>query len=821
MPTKKASKVAVLPTIAFQSQDDSSGSEDEPDLNKVNDQWASLMLHMHKLTSDQGGKGVRKGKANVIMETREIRALKQKIAMVEKEYMFSRKDACESGLRDVLMKVISFNALKKQYEVTALESRLRGGEGGPTEQLLPDILSTSISENGDEDGIFGGLLDEPSGSPDEANKNTTVNVVSMPIPKQNAFGGSVPKVLLRTLLEKSAKQAVITYALLSGASRAVRVGLEISWSSQRRRVWRMEDIACGDMVEAENYVSTLALAELTASGDVVGVNWKSMPVAYRDLWEKLEREQQAADDEDKRRIWSEIIQITGEKTVESGATNGKTITTTTNLEPVIDHRPLRNNSIKEDFAKRVATPAYQQMRKQRDTLPIATYREEIISTLERTQVMVLSGETGCGKSTQLPSFILEENLREGKACKIFVTEPRRISAISLAQRVSQELGDAPGAMGTPASQVGYSIRLESKVSPSTRLAFVTNGIALRMLEGNALDEVTHIVVDEVHERSIESDFLLIVLKSLLQERKDLKVILMSATLDAEKISTFFGGCPCLAVPGRTFPVRVNYLEDAVELAEWSVDESSPYAVRRYAKGAGKDLELHDESEDEDPTRLSAAKYSEKTVSTVNLLDTRQIPYDLIIRLLEKMCFDTPELRNFSAATLVFMPGLAEIRKLNDLLCSHPAFGSQDFVVYPLHSSISSEGQSAVFDVPSPGIRKIVIATNIAETGVTIPDITCVIDSGKHREMRYDEKRQLSRLVETYIAKSNAKQRRGRAGRVREGLAYHLFTKARHDTKAGTETTECAHGSWRNIRCQRCYGCRFRIWLCESRSSRSI
>jgi ATP-dependent RNA helicase DHX29 len=210
-------------------------------------------------------------------------------------------------------------------------------------------------------------------------------------------------------------------------------------------------------------------------------------------------------------------------------------------------------------------------------LPIASFREKIISTLEKSQIMVLSGETGCGKSTQLPSFILEDQLAKGRPCKIFVTEPRRISAISLAQRVSQELGDAPGAMGTNNSLVGYSIRLEAKVSAATRLAFVTNGIALRMLEsgssgsgsrGTAFDEVTHIIIDEVHERSIESDFLLIVLKSLIQQRPDLKVVLMSATLDAEKISAFFGGCPFLSVPGRTFPVQVNYLEDAVQTAEW-------------------------------------------------------------------------------------------------------------------------------------------------------------------------------------------------------------------------------------------------------------
>ncbi|KAG1903684.1 P-loop containing nucleoside triphosphate hydrolase protein [Suillus fuscotomentosus] len=261
-----------------------------------------------------------------------------------------------------------------------------------------------------------------------------------------------------------------------------------------------------------------------------------------------------------------------------------------------------------------------------------------------------------GRSTQVPVFILEDQLARGLPCKIYCTEPRRISAVSLAQRVSRELGDSAGAVGTLSSLVGYSIRLESNTTRNTRLAFVMNGIALRMLEGGtgpngqgtAFDEITHIIIDEVHERSIESDFLLIVLKSLLSQRSDLKIILMSATVDADKLSNYFNGCPTLHVPGRTFPVDVHFLEDAIDN-------------------------------------------------------------------------------------------------------QHRTIG----------------GSSSSFEP--------------TETGITIPDITCVIDTGKHREMRFDEKHQLSCLVETFVAKSNAAQHRGRAGRVQNGLCFHLFTKIRHDT----------------------------------------
>lgn len=146
------------------------------------------------------------------------------------------------------------------------------------------------------------------------------------------------------------------------------------------------------------------------------------------------------------------------------------------------------------------------------------------------------------------------------------------------------------------------------------------------------------------------------------------------------------------------------------------------------------------------------RYSLETAATINLLDERLVPYDLIIRLLERICFEDPSSVSYSCAILIFMPGLAEIRRLSDILSEHPAFGSNDFKIYPLHSMLSSENQNTVFDIPPPGIRKVVIggfklyhnshdttkchaATNIAETGITIPDITCVIDSGKHREMR--------------------------------------------------------------------------------------
>ncbi|WVQ72381.1 hypothetical protein IAR50_001933 [Cryptococcus sp. DSM 104548] len=831
------------PTSLFQAADsDSDSGSDLDSVYSANEQWAQLQLSLDTLRGPAAGKKGKKGKGTgVVLETPEMKGLKEKIAAIEKEYMFSRKNA------DSILKT-----LKSQRNADSIAAKLRGlstktEEKGQTEVDKPvqeedealgtpvqgeegesvarkdgsNILDAPASDDDDEGGgLFGAMLDEPTEpqpglKPDaETSSSTTIPIRSMPIPKQLSFAGTIPKNVLKAALTKATKQAVLSYVNLSGHSKAARAGLECRWQSgaeKGRRVWRMDDLACDDMTEAENYVATLALSDLEAEKLISGVNWRTMPPAYRELWEELGIKRKEKEDAGRREVWKTIKNLWAAKAIEPSVDKAP-VEKSGGGKPkdegeikVVEKQDVFVQKLQDDYTKRRESVPYQAMLKQRNTLPIASFRDEILETLGQNQVMVFSGETGCGKSTQLPSYILEHQLSQGKPCKIVVTEPRRISAISLAQRVSQELGDAPGAVGSLSSLVGYSIRLESKTSANTRLSFVTNGIALRMLEsgssggskGTAFDEITHIIVDEVHERSIESDFLLIVLKNLCQTRPDLKVVLMSATVDAEKISNFFGGAPYMSVPGRTFPVNVNYLEDAVELAGWSIDERSPYAVRgRRQKPQSQMVEWNEEgaksdsdpSDDEDeststnPAKLSSATYSSQTASTLNLLDSRQIPYDLIIALLEKICYSSPEHVEFSQATLVFMPGLAEIRKLNDMLLAHPQFGSQEFVVWPLHSSISSEGQGAVFQKPPKGVRKIVISTNIAETGVTIPDITCVIDTGKQREMRYDEKRQLSRFVESYVARSSAKQRRGRAGRVQEGLAFHLFTKARHDTQ---------------------------------------
>ncbi|KAK7058857.1 hypothetical protein VNI00_001481 [Paramarasmius palmivorus] len=726
----------------------------------------------------------------------------------ETEYRRARESADTEMLRDRLRGKIPANEQSTKKRPPPVQ--LPPSEGPPSTPPTPDVFDQDVEEEG---GMLGLLEEMPA--TESTNDGRTITLRDMALPKH--WSGRTPKILLADTIKKADKYAIVTYTLISGESRARRATVRVRWAGKKSDEWSMEDVACPEENQAEQFIATVALHALTypASEGFAASNprastgqtfFRLLPPVFRDLWDELSDQLKNKNDEINRKVWSSLRSIIEAKSELQGkniTADSKTADQATAFKNNRNRHygnNLGDEQIIAAFRARQNSPAYQEMLKHRNLLPVARYREEIIETLENSQVLVLSGETGCGKSTQVPTFILEDQLSRGKQCKIYCTEPRRISAISLAQRVSRELGEPPNAVGTSSSLVGYSIRLESNTTKNTRLAFVTNGIALRMLEGGSgqggqgtgFNDITHIVIDEVHERTIESDFLLIVLKSMLVQRPDLKIILMSATVDAQKIADYFGGCPTFHVPGRTFPVEVRYLEDAVEYTNWTLSENSPYARRshdKFYRGKNKvewSEELmagEDDDSDSAPHDVKLEKrYSQSTANTINLFDERLVPYELILQLLEKICIKDTSYQEFSCAILIFMPGIGEIRRLNDILVEHPDFGSDAFKLYPLHSALSSDNQSAVFDIPPPGIRKIVIATNIAETGITIPDITCVIDSGKHREMRFDEKRQMSRLVETFIAKSNAMQRRGRAGRVQSGLCFHLFTKLRFDTQ---------------------------------------
>ncbi|KDN44394.1 P-loop containing nucleoside triphosphate hydrolase protein [Tilletiaria anomala UBC 951] len=681
----------------------------------------------------------------------------------------------------------------------------------------------------EEGGMFGQLLEERTQETRDAKTNAIVRLRTLPPQAKSGGGGKSPQGVLLETLRRLDLNASVKYAAVGGGGWLCRSQLTMRWCgpdtlsmlqtvpAAQRKFMSLSDTkicvdtfaltgeGCETQQQAHDLIATVALNCIERDRPVQ----RLLSTGYRDWWDELENARGRGKDSSSRDMIGKVRDAILPRLANSPASKESNVVALDTENKQRDFRDLANSGLRhldvkgaqrlqESFEKRVASPSYQTMLVGRKQLPIYSFRDHILEVLENSQVFVLSGETGCGKSTQVPAYILEHCLGRGLPCKVYCTEPRRISAISLAERVSAEFGEAKNAVGSDDSLVGYSIRLESNVGRNAKLIYATTGIVLRMLEGEAFNEITHIIIDEVHERSIESDFLLIILKTLMQYRRDLKIILMSATVDAERISAYFDGCPTVSVPGRTFPVNVRYLEDAVEMCKYILEDGSPYQRRQKRRWGQTEVrdnvaklrsnvevdDLDGSDEDNGPSATNLSKsdkvYSPRTIETIDRMDENTVNQELILSLLEQLCFNKQELLPYSAAVLIFMPGLAEIRTCFDLLSAHHLFGNEAFRIYPLHSTISSENQSAVFEVPPEGVRKIVIATNIAETGITIPDITCVIDTGRQREMRYDEKRQISRLVDCFVAKSNAKQRRGRAGRVREGLCFHLFTKLRHD-----------------------------------------
>ncbi|RVE56430.1 hypothetical protein OJAV_G00221220 [Oryzias javanicus] len=471
----------------------------------------------------------------------------------------------------------------------------------------------------------------------------------------------------------------------------------------------------------------------------------------------------------------------------------------------IDNLLEGNGKLKRDFRQKQSSRRFKSMLEQRKNLPAWQERDNILEVLNRSQVLVVSGMTGCGKTTQIPQFILDASLNgpAEQVANVLCTQPRRISAITVAQRVAQERAESLG------NSVGYQIRLETVKSSATRLLYCTTGVLLRRLEGDAeLKGVTHVIVDEVHERTEESDFLLLVLKDLIIKRPDLKIVLMSATLNANLFSEYFYNCPTVHIPGRTFPVDQFFLEDAIAKTGYVIEDGSPFirsgkqntssASGKSSKGERRDV-VDDLGEDvwnfmsfckkdfvKDSIPDQQLSLQELTVrykdtkksvlKTLAAMDLDKINMDLVESLLEWIVDGK---HNYPpGAVLVFLPGLAEIKMLYEQLQSNRMFnnrGASRCVVYPLHSTLSNDEQQAVFNRPPEGVTKIIISTNIAETSVTIDDVVYVIDSGKMKEKRYDATKSMESLEDTWVSRANALQRKGRAGRVASGVCFHLFT----------------------------------------------
>ncbi|XP_053324031.1 ATP-dependent RNA helicase DHX30 [Spea bombifrons] len=363
-------------------------------------------------------------------------------------------------------------------------------------------------------------------------------------------------------------------------------------------------------------------------------------------------------------------------------------------------------------------------------LPADSQVEAIVSAIDSNPVVVIAGDTGCGKTTRIPQYLLEDAILRGQGaqCNMIITQPRRISAMSVAHRVGYELG--PGLR----RNVGYQVRLESMLPPrGGALLFCTVGVLLKKLQSNpGLQGVSHVVVDEVHERDVNTDFLLILLKRARRLNPQLKVVLMSATGDNQRISKYFGDCPIVRVPGFMYPVKEHYLEDVMAML------------------GERDYRPPQESADCVPD------------------------LDLISRVILHIAEN-----GAPGGILCFLPGWQEIRGVQQRLEESPAFHKDERLVLPVHSNIPMMDQQSIFQRPPPGVRKIVLATNIAETSVTIDDIVHVVDSGMHKEQRYDLKTKVSCLETSWVSMSNVTQRRGRAGRCQPGSSYHLFSRQQH------------------------------------------
>ncbi|KAI8981985.1 hypothetical protein BDF20DRAFT_912195 [Mycotypha africana] len=866
---------------------------DEEEID-VNEQYASLKLQLSVIEKQSpnnhnaGKKGKKPKKTTTVEEEEEdppkvlsdaewvrvqkdIRKLKDKMASLEADWDFDPQKAM-AIYHQHLEKIANENR-QRQIEARALLKKQKQEEEAREELKKEayvivdhDTLHHNHShEEEDEEGLFGGLL---MGEEEEEAALTTNppsmawNIIDLDLPT------SSPRRLPKDALQEHCRKHHLGKSTYTSTLRGTNIWTSalilhsVNDSTEPLSFELPEGMAATTQPTAEQLIAIYALFKLEPMSSI----YKIFPACYQDVWSAWAEEKRLAEEAprleaDKRRfaLLTEIVEKAyhsiSEDTDKKEAllsTEDPTVKQEHAMTPTKSEKQFAQ--VRANFKSRLDKKEYLSMKEKRQTLPIYAQRNEILELVRHHQVLILSGETGCGKSTQVPQFLAEDLLLgAGKPGTVICTQPRRISAMSIANRVSLEMGDRPRSTGSRDAMVGYQIRLESKMSAENVLLFCTTGILLRRLESDTyLNGVTHVVVDEVHERTLESDFLLIVLKKLMDVRRDLKVILMSATVEASRFSHYFGGCPVISVPGRTYPVHVRYLEDVIEETGYVLEEDSRFASRRskiktveghvYVSGGhGTSKKVHydmfeEDSDDEDPydpTRIeskltidaSAAdvdeeeeekeeegtQYSRQTRKTIKRMDDKKINYDLILQLLDYICHrkgtapsgtnqeEEPDghykpttkanIRD-KGAILVFLPGINEIRQLYDLVSSHHDFGDpKKYWLIALHSTLSSEHQEKAFEVPPDGIRKIVFSTNIAETGVTISDVTIVIDTGMARVVSYDDKKRVSRLLQKYVAKANARQRRGRAGRVQEGICFHLFTQERFTMMPDYETPE--------------------------------
>ncbi len=383
-------------------------------------------------------------------------------------------------------------------------------------------------------------------------------------------------------------------------------------------------------------------------------------------------------------------------------------------------------------------------------LPVSGKKDEIAAAIAKHQVVIVCGETGSGKTTQLPKICLE--LGRGVTGMIGHTQPRRIAARSVASRIAQELKSPLG------EAVGYKVRFNDKLSESSYVKLMTDGILLAETQSDKfLNGYDTIIIDEAHERSLNIDFLLGYLKQLLPKRPDLKIIVTSATIDAERFSNHFDGAPVIEVSGRTYPVEIRYRPLG--------NKTTMVAV---------EVPVDDGLDDIDHFAQDLMGIKRKPPRT----ETRWLEEDDEEEVMEDAILDTAEdlLRLGDGDILVFLPGEREIRDTADHLRKYQGRSPKlkSIEILPLFARLSIEDQQKIFR--PGGQRRIVLATNVAETSLTVPGIKYVIDAGLARVNRYSPRAKVEQLQIEKISQAAAKQRAGRCGRVSNGICVRLYSE---------------------------------------------
>lgn len=774
--------------------------------------------------------------ANYMRSKYEIIDLKKKLKILEGQ------------ARGMRAKIAKIKATRKKEEEQKTESNMETGEG--------DVGSGILSLFGNaEDGAErkGKIIENDLEKKDSpmfrylGRKHMTVHSFSPSIPKD--WTGKTPKVLLEENCRKR-KLKLPKFSKLASTCNGCKMIINKGKGSMD--IDRVD--ATGAYVlehpgpfysfkDSQEYLATEALYDLNPTLQL----YRLLPSTFSDNWKawleekRLEVDSAVAEEDEHKKAkmeslaklifsaWKETkvparqvdnerlaMSDTLEKEMDSVVDDWENQSTSSASFVEEDHVPMRisaplpaaverrvpsrlGKTLQKDFQHKMQTSKYENMLKERSALPIFAHRESFLRAVRENAVTILCASTGAGKSTNAPLFLLEDALLTGYGDKfnIICTQPRRISAISVAERVADEMCERIGGI------VGYHIRLESKKSKKTRLQFCTTGVVLRRLQDDPeLKGVTHIILDEVHERSWQIDFLLIALRQLINSRrKDLKVVLMSATIDAKVFCSFFPGAPFLEVPGRTFPVAEYFLEDLLDATDHIIEEGSRYAIRGYRSNSetaqlwvtGRGGERHRKvvslDDDTQPSAVSDefSGYKMSTRRSMDRVDEQTINYDLIEDLLSLLLINFQDNNSLllpegadqnslrKGAVLIFLPGMGEIRSLSERLKGSRRFGDRNqFEIIAMHSTLSPSDQRRAFVKPKSG-QKIILSTNICETSITIPDVVLVIDSGLVREVRQDTKSGTPMLVTDLCSRASAKQRSGRAGRVQSGMCCKLFS----------------------------------------------